>query len=77
MSPNSAPGYKQYPNHLIATKLASVRVQVTFKGHAAYYSLRDGPENAVWTYEKAYDEMSALRELLAFYPEKVDSVKTT
>jgi len=48
-----------------------------FKGHAAYYSLKDGPENAVWTYEKPYDEMSVLRELLAFYPDKVDSIKTT
>jgi uncharacterized protein (DUF427 family) len=48
-----------------------------FKGHAAYYSLKDGPENAVWTYEKPYDEMSVLRELLAFYPDRVDSIKTT
>ena len=47
-----------------------------FKGHAAYYSLRDGPENAVWSYEKPYDDMSVLREPLAFYPEKVDSIKT-
>jgi uncharacterized protein (DUF427 family) len=128
MSNNSAPGYKQYPDHRITTKPASVRVQVTFKGeviadtteaiqmqeamegstvapvvyyiprkdvkmerlsrtthqtycpfkgHAAYYSLKDGPENAVWTYEKPYDEMSVLRELLAFYPDRVDSIKTT
>jgi uncharacterized protein (DUF427 family) len=128
MGTNSAPGYKQYPDHRITTKPASVRVQVTFrgeviadtteaiqmqeamegstvapvvyyiprkdvkmerlsrtthqtycpfKGHAAYYSLKDGPENAVWTYEKPYDEMSVLRELLAFYPNKVDSIKTT
>jgi uncharacterized protein (DUF427 family) len=47
-----------------------------FKGHASYYSLRHGPENAVWSYEKPYDEMSVLRELLAFYPEKVDSIQT-
>jgi hypothetical protein len=41
------------------------------------HSLKDAPENAVWTYEKPYDEMSVLRELLAFYPDKVDSIKTT
>ena len=52
------------------------RTYCPFKGYAAYYSLRDGAENAVWTYEKPYDEMSVLRELLAFYPEKVDSIKT-
>ena len=48
-----------------------------FKGHAAYYALKDGPENAVWTYEKPYDEMSVIKERLAFYPDKVDSIKTT
>ena len=45
-----------------------------FKGTASYYSLKDGPENAVWTYETPYDEMTAIRERLAFYPDKVDSI---
>jgi len=45
-----------------------------FKGHASYYSLKSGAENAVWTYEKPYDEMSAIKERLAFYPDKVDSI---
>ena len=43
-----------------------------FKGHASYYSLKDGPENAVWSYEQPYDEAAAIRELLAFYPDKVE-----
>jgi len=43
-----------------------------FKGHAAYYSLKDGPENAAWSYENPYDEALAIRELLAFYPDKVE-----
>jgi uncharacterized protein (DUF427 family) len=45
-----------------------------FKGQASYYSFKDGPENAVWTYEQPYDEMTAIKELLAFYPDKVDSI---
>jgi len=45
-----------------------------FKGEASYYSLVNGPENAVWTYEKPYDEMLAIKELLAFYPDKVDTI---
>jgi uncharacterized protein (DUF427 family) len=48
-----------------------------FKGHASYYSLADGPENAVWTYEEPYDEMLAIKEHLAFYPDKVDSITAT
>ena len=35
-------------------------------------SLKNGPENAVWTYEQPYDEMLAIKELLAFYPDKFE-----
>ena len=42
-----------------------------FKGEASYYSIKGGPENAVWSYEKPYDEMAAIAGLLAFYPDKV------
>jgi uncharacterized protein (DUF427 family) len=45
-----------------------------FKGNASYYSLKDGPENAVWTYEQPYDELFAIKDLIAFYPDKVDSI---
>jgi len=47
-----------------------------FKGQASYYSLKDGPENVVWTYEQPYDEMLAIKEHLAFYPDKVDTTAT-
>ena len=46
-----------------------------FKGQASYYSLKGGAENAVWSYEQPYDEMMAIKELLAFYPDKVDSIE--
>jgi uncharacterized protein (DUF427 family) len=42
-----------------------------FKGHASYYSLAKGPQNAVWSYEQPYDEVLAIQERLAFYPDKV------
>lgn len=45
-----------------------------FKGDASYYSLKDGPENAVWSYETPFDEMSAIKDYLAFYPNKVDAI---
>jgi uncharacterized protein (DUF427 family) len=45
-----------------------------FKGTASYYSFKNGAENAVWTYETPYDEVSAIEERLAFYPDKVDSI---
>ena len=46
-----------------------------FKGEASYYSIKGGPENAVWSYEKPYAEMRAIEGLLAFYPDKV-SIRT-
>ena len=50
--------------------------QCPFKGQASYYSLKNGPENAVWTYEQPYDEMLAIKELLAFYPDKFEIRKS-
>jgi uncharacterized protein (DUF427 family) len=45
-----------------------------FKGDAAYYSLKGGDENAVWSYEAPYDETMAIKERLAFYPDKVQII---
>lgn len=46
-----------------------------YKGDAAYYSiLMDGEfaENAIWTYEAPFDQMSAISGRLAFYTDKID-----
>jgi uncharacterized protein (DUF427 family) len=45
-----------------------------FKGDASYFSIVNGPENAVWSYERPYDEMADIQDLLAFYPDKVDAI---
>ena len=45
------------------------------KGDASYYSLLGGPQNAVWSYETPFDDMLAIKERLAFYPDKVDSIE--
>ena len=50
----------------------SHRTHCPFKGDASYFSLKDGPENAVWSYEQPYDEMSVIQDRLAFYPDKVE-----
>ena len=43
-----------------------------YKGDASYYSIRGGPENAVWSYEDPFDDMAVIKDLLAFYPNKVE-----
>ena len=50
----------------------SHRTHCPFKGDASYFSLVDGPENGVWSYETPYDEMLAIKERLAFYPDKFE-----
>ena len=43
------------------------------KGDATYYSLSNGrtARNAVWSYERPKDEVAAIKERLAFYPDQV------
>ena len=48
-----------------------------YKGEAAYYSIAiggDRAKNAVWTYEAPYDAVADIKEYLAFYPDRVDSI---
>lgn len=48
-----------------------------YKGDAVYYSISGGGDasrNAVWTYEAPFEAVAAIREHLAFYPERVDAI---
>lgn len=51
------------------------RTHCPFKGDASYFSIVGGPENAVWSYEQPFDAMAAIRERLAFYPDKVELLR--
>ncbi|MHA7898958.1 MAG: DUF427 domain-containing protein [Henriciella sp.] len=50
-----------------------------YKGEASYYHLRtsDGVliENAVWTYEAPFPAVTAIKNALAVYPNKVDAIE--
>jgi uncharacterized protein (DUF427 family) len=49
-----------------------------YKGDCAYFSIPSGGQraiNAVWTYEAPYDAVAAIRNCLAFYPERVDAIE--
>ena len=49
-----------------------------YKGECAYYSIPAGGEralNAVWTYEQPHDAVAAIRDHVAFYPDRVDSIE--
>ncbi|RDV03911.1 DUF427 domain-containing protein [Undibacter mobilis] len=49
-----------------------------YKGDASYFTLSAegrSAENAVWSYEAPYPAVAAIREHLAFYPNKVDGIE--
>src|SRR5579885_2067526 len=48
-----------------------------YKGDCSYYSIPIGGErsiNAVWSYEAPYPAVAAIKDHLAFYPNRVDSM---
>jgi uncharacterized protein (DUF427 family) len=49
-----------------------------YKGDCAYYSIPLGGErsvNAVWTYEAPYPAVAAIKEHLAFYPDRIGTIE--
>jgi uncharacterized protein (DUF427 family) len=49
-----------------------------YKGQCAYFSLPLGGDrsvNAVWTYEAPYAAVASIKDHLAFYPSRVDSIE--
>jgi uncharacterized protein (DUF427 family) len=48
-----------------------------YKGDCTYYSIPAGgvrSADAVWSYEAPYAAVAQIRDLLAFYPDRVDSI---
>jgi uncharacterized protein (DUF427 family) len=49
-----------------------------YKGDCSYYSIVPGGErslNAVWSYESPYAAVAAIKDHLAFYPDRVDAIE--
>ena len=48
-----------------------------YKGEASYFSIPAGGErsvNAIWTYEAPYAAVAEIKDHVAFYPDRVDSI---
>jgi uncharacterized protein (DUF427 family) len=49
-----------------------------YKGEASYFSIPIGGErstNAAWTYETPFPAMAAIKDYVAFYPDRVDEIR--
>jgi uncharacterized protein (DUF427 family) len=50
-----------------------------YKGDSAYYSIPAGgarSADSVWTYESPYPAVAAIKDHVAFYPDRVDTIET-
>ena len=48
-----------------------------YKGECVYFSIPSGGErsvNAVWSYETPHEAVAAIRDHLAFYPDRVEKI---
>jgi uncharacterized protein (DUF427 family) len=49
-----------------------------YKGDCSYFSIPAGGEravNAVWTYENPFAAVGAIKEYVAFYPNRIDAIE--
>jgi uncharacterized protein (DUF427 family) len=49
-----------------------------YKGAASYYSIPAGGErsvDAIWVYEQPHEAMAGIKDHVAFYPDRVDSIE--
>jgi uncharacterized protein (DUF427 family) len=51
-----------------------------YKGQCSYYSIPVGGDratNAVWEYQAPYDAVAEIKDRVAFYPDRVDSIEVS
>jgi uncharacterized protein (DUF427 family) len=56
------------------------RTHCPYKGDASYFGLTVGTvsrPDAVWSYEDPYPAVTAIKDHLAFYPDRVDAIEVT
>jgi uncharacterized protein (DUF427 family) len=77
----SYPGVQYIPRKDVAMALLERTDHTTYcpyKGDCAYYSIPAGgarSANAVWSYEGPFAAVAAIKDHLAFYPDRVDAIE--
>jgi uncharacterized protein (DUF427 family) len=73
LTEGSLPTRWYIPREDISAELqpAERRTTCPFKGEATHFSV-GGEEAVAWSYEEPIEQVSAIRELVAFYDERVD-----
>jgi uncharacterized protein (DUF427 family) len=75
------PGVQYIPRQDVDMSLLERTAHTTYcpyKGECVYYSIPSGGErsvNAVWSYEAPYEAVAAIKDHVAFYPDRVDAIE--
>jgi len=71
-----APAIYFPPNDVMLARLGSSEASsyCPFKGQAAYFSLQG--DDVAWVYGEPYDEVAEIGGYIAFYPQRVEVVRT-
>ena len=55
---------------------SATRTHCPYKGDASYFSASSGARDVAWSYEDPFDQVAAIKDHLAFYPNRVDAIDT-
>jgi uncharacterized protein (DUF427 family) len=75
------PAVQYIPRRDVAMALlerSATQTYCPYKGEASYFSIPSGGRrslDAIWTYETPYAAVAAIRDHLAFYPDRVDAIE--
>ncbi len=61
-----------------ALKKTDHRTYCPYKGECSYYSIPAGGDrsnNAIWSYESPYASVEQIKDHMAFYPDRIDSIE--
>ena len=64
--------------HMDLMESTDHKTHCPYKGEASYFTATGGGlvrENAAWSYEEPFPAVAAIKEYLAFYPNKVDAIE--
>jgi uncharacterized protein (DUF427 family) len=64
--------------HMMLLQRTDHTTYCPYKGDCHYYSIPGGgarSTNAVWTYEEPFEDVAAIKDYLAFYPDRVDAIE--
>ena len=63
---------------MAALERSTKQTYCPYKGEASYFSIPAGggrSVDAIWTYESPYDAVAEIKDHVAFYPDRVDSIE--